>query len=289
MKNKLFSPVHIYLIGIFFLYLSTANAFTFKTSEILISENGNIITTTDGIATSIDNNIEIKAQTFKYDKQLSILKAKDGIANSFINNIEIKADDIIFNELTSIIDASGNVELRDLSNKILIVSDNVTFNTEKKTIESKKRSSITDKLGNIFLSDTFSYFIENGLVKAKNVEFKDLEKNKLTTKKAYINLKSNKFIAKDISIDFNDGSFTEDNDPRLKGNSISVEDNNSTVIKGIFTTCKKNDDCPPWVFAAEEIKHDKKKKMIFYKNAWLKIYDQPVFYFPKFFHPDPTV
>ena len=29
--------------------------------------------------------------------------------------------------------------------------------------------------------------------------------------------------------------------------------------------------------------------MIFYKNAWLKIYDQPVFYFPKFFHPDPTV
>ena len=289
MKNKLFSPVHIYLIGIFFLYLSTANAFTFKTSEILISENGNIITTTDGIATSIDNNIEIKAQTFKYDKQLSILKAKDGIANSFINNIEIKADAIIFNELTSIIDASGNVEFRDLSNKILIVSDNVTFNTEKKTIESKKRSSITDKLGNIFLSDTFSYSIENGLVKAKNVEFKDLEKNKLTTKKAYINLKSNKFIAKDISIDFNDGSFTEDNDPRLKGNSISVEENNSTVIKGIFTTCKKNDDCPPWVFAAEEIKHDKKKKMIFYKNAWLKIYDQPVFYFPKFFHPDPTV
>mgnify|MGYP007054318468 FL=1 len=30
-------------------------------------------------------------------------------------------------------------------------------------------------------------------------------------------------------------------------------------------------------------------KMIFYKNAWLKVYDTPVFYFPKFFHPDPTV
>ena len=33
----------------------------------------------------------------------------------------------------------------------------------------------------------------------------------------------------------------------------------------------------------------KKKKRISYKNAWLKIYDVPVFYFPKFFHPDPTV
>ena len=33
----------------------------------------------------------------------------------------------------------------------------------------------------------------------------------------------------------------------------------------------------------------KKKKTIYYKDAWLKIYDKPVFYFPKFFHPDPTV
>jgi len=29
--------------------------------------------------------------------------------------------------------------------------------------------------------------------------------------------------------------------------------------------------------------------MISYKSAWLKIYDTPVFYFPRFFHPDPTV
>ena len=39
---------------------------------------------------------------------------------------------------------------------------------------------------------------------------------------------------------------------------------------------------------AEEIEHDK-KKIINYKNAWLKIYDVPTIYFPKFSHPDPTV
>ena len=33
----------------------------------------------------------------------------------------------------------------------------------------------------------------------------------------------------------------------------------------------------------------KKKKTINYSDAWLKIYDFPVVYFPKFFHPDPTV
>ncbi len=33
----------------------------------------------------------------------------------------------------------------------------------------------------------------------------------------------------------------------------------------------------------------KKKQIINYKNALLKVYDIPVFYFPKFFHPDPSV
>ena len=40
---------------------------------------------------------------------------------------------------------------------------------------------------------------------------------------------------------------------------------------------------------SELIKHDKIQKTINYDNAVLKIYDIPVFYFPKFFHPDPSV
>ena len=40
---------------------------------------------------------------------------------------------------------------------------------------------------------------------------------------------------------------------------------------------------------SDEIHHDKIKKQINYKNAWLEIYDFPVVYFPKFFHPDPSV
>ena len=40
---------------------------------------------------------------------------------------------------------------------------------------------------------------------------------------------------------------------------------------------------------AERIEHNKTKQQIIYKNAWLEVYDFPVFYFPKFFHPDPSV
>ena len=32
-----------------------------------------------------------------------------------------------------------------------------------------------------------------------------------------------------------------------------------------------------------------KKKQINYSKAFLRVYDIPVMYFPKFFHPDPTV
>ena len=59
--------------------------------------------------------------------------------------------------------------------------------------------------------------------------------------------------------------------------------------KGIYTNCKKRDGCPPWSIRAEEVSHDKKNKTINYKNASFRFYDVPVIYFPKFFHPDPTV
>ena len=43
------------------------------------------------------------------------------------------------------------------------------------------------------------------------------------------------------------------------------------------------------MISAKEVHHDKSKKIINYRNAWLKVYDKPILYFPKFFHPDPTV
>ena len=45
----------------------------------------------------------------------------------------------------------------------------------------------------------------------------------------------------------------------------------------------------PWSISAEKIEHDQTKKQIKYDHATLRIYDKPIFYFPKFFHPDPTV
>ena len=79
------------------------------------------------------------------------------------------------------------------------------------------------------------------------------------------------------------------NEPRLQGEKIIYSNNITKIINGKFTTCKKREECPPWELSADKITHDRKKKTISYQNVWLNLYDTPVVYFPKFFHPDPTV
>ena len=115
--------------------------------------------------------------------------------------------------------------------------------------------------------------------------------NKYFFENAIIDFKNNEVIGDNVKVDFFKDSFdNKENDPRLRGNYFYSDNNYSLIKKGVFTTCKKRGDkCPPWQFKAQEIKHDKSKRTIYYKNAWLEIYDKPVIYFPKFFHPDPTV
>ena len=82
----------------------------------------------------------------------------------------------------------------------------------------------------------------------------------------------------------------EKNDPRIYGSSSYGDDDQTVINKGIFTSCEiKEGSCPAWSIKSKKITHDKIKRNIIYDNAFLKIYDIPVFYFPKFFHPDPTV
>ena len=61
------------------------------------------------------------------------------------------------------------------------------------------------------------------------------------------------------------------------------------VNNAIFTSCKLNDNCPPWSIKAEKITHDKIKKDMIYKNAILKIYDVLFYIFQNFFIQTPSV
>ena len=117
----------------------------------------------------------------------------------------------------------------------------------------------------------------------------DKNENTFKIKSAYIDTQSNILTGENIIVNLNNIYFNENNEPRLKGEKIKYINNRTEISKGIFTACKKTDSCPPWQLSAEKITHDSKKRSISYEDVWLQIYDVPVVYFPKFFHPDPTV
>ena len=114
--------------------------------------------------------------------------------------------------------------------------------------------------------------------------------DKLYFSSAIINLNNNSFLAKDAEIKIHKEIFdNSENDPRIKGVSVKGNDELIELKKAVFTSCKQTDNCPPWSISAKNISHEKEKKQITYDGAILKIYDFPVLYFPKFFHPDPSV
>ena len=286
MKNNLYFLI---ILLTFFENLSFAENYRFETSKIDIVNDENKIIATDGTAYSNDNNIEIKAKKFEYFNEIDFLKAFSGSAFIKSDNLIINFDQIELNKNNSIITASGNVKIIDTDKELEINSKRIIFNKDQGIIQSPDDSILKDKFKNIFETKSFSYDTKKNILKIKKANFKDTENNNFFVDLAYINIQSEKLFGKDIIVNLNNKSFNKDNEPRLKGRSISYENQKSIIKKGVFTTCKKRDDCPPWELSAEEILHDKKTQIISYKNAWLKVYDKPVVYFPKFFHPDPTV
>ena len=100
-------------------------------------------------------------------------------------------------------------------------------------------------------------------------------------------------IGTDSKVYLNQDDFKDnmDNKPRVFSNTINIKDEELKFIKSTFTMCdyREGDKCPPWELSASEMRHDKIKKTIYYDNAVIRVYNIPIFYFPKLAHPDPTV
>jgi len=287
MKNKFITFILIYFV---FNSLAFSQEFIFKTKKIEITENGNSINATGGKVISGDGNLEISADEFKYNKNKNILNIYgNGIIIIKSQNLEIFFNTSVIDQNNSTIQANGDVKVLDKIKKFEIASGSIFYDQNQNYIKSDTKTNIKDGYQNYYSVDKFSYEVNKNLLKVENLIYKDLQNNIIRTSLAYINTKTNRLFGKDISVDLNNKSFNNNNEPRMKGTSI-INDNEYTEIdKGVFTTCKRRDGCPPWQLSSKKIQHDKKKKIINYENAVLRIYDLPVMYFPKFFHPDPTV
>jgi len=290
MKNNLISKLIFFLI----IYISISHSYSeelkFEATSIEILDKDKIIIANEGVKILSGDEIVINADQMKYNKEDKFLEASGNIVViNQLENIEITSDNITYDKNLEKIISFGNVEIKFEDNYRLKTKE-IIYLKSSEEILINDRSKIEDNLGNEIEFGQLNFNATNKLIKGKKVKLLDLEKNFYNFDNAIVDFSKNQIIADNVNISFNKNIFGNPlNDPRLKGNYFFSDGKNSIVKKGVFTSCKKNDDCPPWQIKAKEIKHDKEKKIINYKNAWLEIYDQPVLYFPKFFHPDPTV
>jgi LPS-assembly protein len=247
-----------------------------------------------GNSKATNENNTITANNLEYDKINNIFRAKkDAVVNDIEKDTIIYADEITYLKNEENVFTKGKTKAV-IEKKYIFNSKDVTYlrNTEK--LFSQKKTIVDDNNGNNYSLDNFFYEIDKEVLKGKKVEvLAKVDKNKSDKfffSEGFFNFKNKSHVAKETKIKTHKDIFDDSNqDPRLYGSSSYSDVNKTVVNNGIFTSCKINDNCPPWSIKAEKITHDKIKQDMIYKNAILKIYDVPVLYFPKFFHPDPSV
>ena len=286
MKNKL-----KFLLTIFFLYIFEVNTFAledfiFESKSIEIENNDKIIAK-DGVKVITSDGLVIFADKSEYDKNTKILKLENSVkVLDKVQNFEINSDYITYNKFLEKIFSRTNTKIK-INNSHMLTGEDIVFFRSKFKIQSNKPSTITDKFKNEIKLNGFDYSIKSKVLRTNQMKLTDKESNVYMSNNAIIDLGNEKLAAKDIQIYFAEGELGKN--ARLKGSSLTSENNLSIIKNGIFTACKIRESCPPWSLKSKEIKHDKIKKIINYNDSWLQFYDVPIFYFPKFFHPDPTV
>ncbi len=289
MKNKLSISIFVFIFFSIILENSFASEdFVFESKSIELIDNGNIIKAKNGVEITTNDGLKIDSKKSTYSKVTKkLLLIDDVVVFDSKNNITIKSNYIEYDKILEII-VSKEKTLINIDNDFNIKTKNISFLKLKNIIQSNEKSILEDNYKNIVETNDFTYFIKDKQFRSKNLVITDKNMNKYFSNEAAINLNNNEIAAKDVQVYFSESSDFGKH-ARLKGNSMISSENSTIIKKGIFTTCKQTESCPPWTIQSDEIEHDKVKKNIIYKNAWINFYDKPVFYFPKFFHPDPTV
>ncbi len=290
MKNKIKIFLSLIIINLLIASYAISEEIKFEANSIELIDKDKKIKAKKNVKI-FNENETIYSDEMEYDRSSQTIEAKGNVrVENDKDKFKIFSDELNYSKKNEKIVFNKNVKI-ELDSNILFNTDQVVYNKLNDEISINSFSKIKDNFGNKISSKNLKFIIDKKLLKINSVEMIDQLKNKYFFDKAIIDFKKNEIIGDGVKIDFSKGSFgNNENDPRLRGNYLYNNNNLSIIKKGVFTTCKKNQDkCPPWQFKAQEIKHDKNKKTIYYKNAWLEIYDKPVVYFPRFFHPDPTV
>jgi LPS-assembly protein len=241
----------------------------------------------------VSQELKITSSEVQYDNINKITVFKGGVSSTDQKGNKLFSEYIKYDKLKELIETKGDSKIITSAGYEVFGTDMV-FNNNKNVIYSNNKTQIIDRDGNNISVDMFNYSILSNIFFSKgNIKIKDINNNNYNFSEIYIDENKKKIIGSDVKAFLNPQniSLNSNNEPRFFANTMSLSKKISTFEKGIFTYCKNkgNDKCPPWTLQSKKIKHDLSKKTIYYDNVVLKIYDFPIFFSPKFSHPDPTV
>ncbi len=309
----------IIYLAVFFPEITLSNELKFESNTIntidkdTVVANGNIIIT-NKIGQTITGDI------LTLNKNTKVHKLEGNIFFKDLNISEISSELLIINENNNNYTFSGNVIYYNKVHNLKLNTENINYDRKNDTYQTKSdtkinykdkifvktsdlvlerkkniffsnnETNITDDLDNTIDVKRFKFFLNENQLDAVDVKITDKQKNIYEINNIKYDLNKKIIYGKDIHVNRNNKDYEPaKNLGRSKSRMLMLDKEFSILKKSVYTSCKKRDGCPPWLLVAEEVSHNKNKKIVNYKNTTLKLYDIPVFYFPKFFHPDPTV
>jgi len=292
-KNKILIVILFVLSSITLNLKLYADEFNISATEIIVDKTNNTIIGKGSVEAIDSEGKIIKADKVTYEKSIEFLLAEGDVEILDNEGNTLKTDKASYDKLKEIILTYNNSELI-MKEGYQLTSSKILYDNSKKIISSDQNSILTDIDGNVVETATFEYNLNRKLFSSiGNIKITDIKKNKYFFKELHVDTQKKEMIGSDVSVILDQANFgvSKENDPRLVANNIFMSKEKSDLSKAVFTVCKKRDGdkCPPWSIKAKKIGHDKIKKTVYYDNAVLKFYGIPIFYFPKFFHPDPTV
>ncbi len=219
---------------------------------------------------------------------------------SYLENIyaetpiyELQGKKIIYTNDNNLIVAQGGAYAKDQSGKE-IFADKITYNKKEANIKSEGKSIYADNRGNKLFADNFHYDINLKTIDAKNnVKYIDKDGNLLNFSSLKYYEELEKGIGQDLRAKLTDKSTMEGAEAEFD-NKLGIV---TLLKKNSYTPCENKENstktipeiCPDWSIDTAKTTHDKNEKMVYHRNAVLKIKNIPVFYTPYFSHPDPSV
>ena len=289
MKNRIILLVLIY----FFTNSALAENIKISAKNIILDKKNSSSIFENEVSVLTNDGDKIKSDFAEYNKESGILVLKNNVIFRDKLNNTLTTNFIEYKENERTLITSGPTKIVT-SEEYILESSDLSLDKNKNLVFSEKKAIITDKENNKISLSNFQYNMKSNFFKSLGViELKDKNNNSYIFSQIYIDTKKKEIVGSDIKAFLNDVNFktNKKNDPRIFSNYFSINNNKKTFEKNIFTLCgyRNDDKCPPWTIQSSKMLHDNKKKTIYYDNAVLKIYDIPVFYFPKLAHPDPSV